>query len=190
MNRPTLQTITEILCDLVAGYVENRDAIKIAYQTAPGTAYWMMRVAPVDDPKAIGKDGAHARAIATLIDAWGAAAGEVHTFRLLNNRERVEQEPREISDAMTHDIAPQAALLVRILAELELDGYSVAPGPGSGIRDALTFELAIRVASQTDKLHLTLARPATGLSVVAALGTLFRAIGRAAGVNIEIAIRQ
>lgn len=190
MTKTDLTKIKELLRDVVAGFVEQPNAIQIAHQTAPGSCYWMMRVAPVDDPKAIGKDGAHARAIATLVAAWGDAEGEAHTFRLLNNTERVAREPDKIRDVMEYDVGPRRELLSRALSELALDGFAIKTGPGAGVRDTLTFELAINVATDRDYALLTRPRGESGVAVVAALGTLFRAIARNDGVNIEISVRR
>lgn len=190
MTKTDLTTIKELLRDIVAGFVEQPNAIQIAHQQAPGSCYWMLRVAPADDPKAIGKDGTHARALATLLAAWGDADGELHTFRLLNNPERVEREPDKIRDVMEYNVEPRKELLERILCELGLDGFAIRTGPGNGARDTLTFELAVNVATMRDYTRLTQPRGETGVAIEAAIGTLFRAIARKDGVNISIAVRK
>jgi predicted RNA-binding protein YlqC (UPF0109 family) len=190
MNANELRKLTDLIRAIVAGIVAKEDAIEIASQPATGSCYWMMRVAPEDDSKAIGKDGAHARALALLIDAWGRAENEVHTFRLINNEERIERPPDKPRDVMSFDTTPARELLSRVLSNLSLDGFAIDVGPGSGIRDTLTFMFTIRVATDAD--HRELLRPRNGRgrenTLIAAIGTLFRAIARKNGVAFELVV--
>lgn len=196
MTSTDRDTLKQLLHDLVAGIVSKPEAIEIGSQAAPGTCYWIMRVGPEDNSKAIGKEGSHAAALASLLAAWGEAEDEVHTFRLINS-ERRDAPPERIRDVVHYDPEPRRVLLERILAELALSGYVVAVGPGVGPRSTLTFEFSIRVVTEEDASVLLRPRTIKGVdgakelpTVVAALGTLFRAIGRKDGVNFELRVAR
>lgn len=189
MTNDTKRTET-ILRDLIASFTTHPEAVQIDAQLAPGSAYWMVKGHPEDEPILVGKQGSHVRALAFLVYSFGAARKEHHTFRLITEQAPRVRPPMQQLAAMRHKPEPARLLLVRLLEELYIGSFRVEVGPGTGPRSALTFVFAITVQDSRDYNALTVsaAEPRTDETIIGALGTLFRAIAKKNGVRYELAI--
>ena len=192
MNARTEQTLT-LIRDLAAGFVDHPEALRVEAQEAePDSAYFMLKGHAEDVAKLVGKDGTHVDALTFLVSALGIVNGQVYTFRLLTEKRAGTTSDAEPRHAMAYDPAHVQMLLVRIMATLNLEGYAVTVGPGTGPRDCLTFTFDIRVKDSFDYSILTLAHEITRadrtlkMALISALGTLFRAIARRNGVRFHL----
>lgn len=191
MTEDEFASIETLLRDLLTLVVDEPAALEIARQPGPGSCYWMLRCAPDDESKITGVKASHVKAIAALLSGWGAAEGERHTFRFLHRQEPRPRPRDPAKDVMHYDTEPARLLLIRCLEKLDLAGFGVACGPGGGARHMLTFEFSIHLMTESDNGRLIQQGPPDGFTtLLAALGTIFRAIGRKAGVKIEIVITR
>ena len=183
-----------LIKDLASAFVARPRDVEIGYQQAEsGETYLALKGHPEDESRLIGKAGSHVKALTFLVGRFGRAAGRVYTFRLITEqapRARLEQEPR---NAVTYD--PQAAkgLLERLLEALELGEYAVTVGPGISPRHYLNFVFKVHVRFRTDYAYLiTPDNPqlASDMTVVGAIGTIFRAIAKQAGVRFTLIVEE
>jgi predicted RNA-binding protein YlqC (UPF0109 family) len=167
--------ITNLLRDLVSTFVERPEALRVAAQpAADGACYFAMKGALEDESKLVGAGGSHVDALALLVAEFG----------------RADQPPRDVID---HDPQPARELLCRVLSSLDVGAFAVTVGPGPGPRNSLTFLFEISLHDAVDYKRLTV--PVQHVScenatIVAALGTLFRAIAKKNGVRYNLTVKE
>lgn len=190
--------LTEILRDIAAAIVERPGEIRAAAQPAEdGACYFALKGHREDESKLVGTGGSHVDALAFLVAAAGAAAGRAFTFRLITEGNPERRPPNPPRDVIDHDPNPARELLRRMLDRLDLRAFEVEVGPGNGPRNSLTFLFSIRVKEE-DYRRLTAPPFPPGFedgrfdeqTVVGALGTLFRAIAKKAGVRYSLTVRE
>jgi hypothetical protein len=138
-----------------------------------------------DDSKLVGRNGAHVKAFAFLVDHMGRAAGSPFTFRLVTTQPPVPSPKVIYRNVLRYDPAPTAELLSAILETVDIGNFKVEVGQPSGPRQSLTFLFTITVEDAADLAKLKVEEPPTRESLGNAIGILFKAIGRRGGVNFE-----
>lgn len=191
MNTTNDMTQTkEVLRDVIAAFSTHPAALRIdaePHPTKENVTLWQVRGAPEDEPVHVGKKGSHVRALAVLVHHFGKAQGTVFTFTLHTKRapmERPAMRPRAVEK---HNPEPQRLLLARLLEECDLAAFrvDVVSRPSSN----LSFELRVVVTSPDDYSTLTVPEDSRSTeTLVGAIGTLFRAIGKNLGVEFEVAV--
>lgn len=183
------EKIRDLIRDLATAYIDNPEALRIEYQRAEtADVYWMMSGHPEDEGKLVGAGGCHVDALERIIAQIGRSAGVTYTFRLLTrapSQERVAA-PR---DVMEYDPGRARELLARLLEATGVHA-TVSVGPGRGPRGSLSFTFAIHADDAADYARLVCIDGARGSTLVAAFGTLFRAIGKKDGVRFLVAARH
>lgn len=184
---------TTILHDTIRGlvseFVTHPDNIELTTQHASDACLWLLKGHPDDEPKLIGRQGAHINALRFLVSQFGRARNEVHTLRLVTVREPGDRPRATTKAAMTWDPAKHRELLTDVLSELPIDLFQVTVDPGAGARELLTFSFRILVRSESDHTTLTAAaRIGNETTILAALQTLFRAIACEHGIRYELSV--
>lgn len=189
MNRstkPTAAEVAELIRALARSYVGKPDLVEVKFQEATdgGAAYFILRGAPDDDSRLVGRSGCHVNALTYLVDQVGRAQGKVFTFRLITK-----------PDGHTPWYPPQAALeyeptaakelLARWLSALGLSEFDLAVTAGDGPRRSLFFNFDVSVENRSEAEALFAATEGEA-SIVGSLGTLWRAISKQAGVRFQI----
>jgi predicted RNA-binding protein YlqC (UPF0109 family) len=174
----------ELLRDLVSRFVDHPDALEIAHQVAEGSTYFVLKPHLEDEGRLIGSSGSHVRALSFFVASLGRAHRTKYTFRLLTAGEP-QTRRREELDVLKHDPEPSFLLLERILDAFRVEDYDVGVSPGSGERDSLTFVFAVKVSVAWYDFFTVPGRD-NPMTIAAALGTLFRAIAKKAGVRYQI----
>jgi uncharacterized protein len=78
--------IEGLLLRMIIAIVDNPDEVHIAcVATKDGTTF-IVTVAPTDEGKLIGKGGRNARALRTLLSAFGVAAKEQYMLNIVTER--------------------------------------------------------------------------------------------------------
>jgi predicted RNA-binding protein YlqC (UPF0109 family) len=192
MTDTNLQTAETLLRDLLVAIGCRPEAIEIANQLKPsGACYWVFRVHAEDEGKVLGQQGSHVKALTALMMAWGRADKTNYSLRFIDRAPPGTRERPQPEEPLTYDIAPAATLLERCLSNLDLTAFCVEAGPGNDTERMLTFTLKLKLMFASD--YSALVRPGNPdgeTTLIGALGTLFRAIGRKDGVKIEIALAE
>ena len=188
---PNVATIPEIVArllkELAGRYVYFPKDIKVEFQEAKdGSCYFVMQGNPVDDPRLIGRQGDHVDALSCLVERVGKAFGRYYTFRLLSRRGQSATTTPTI-DALEYDARPDRDFLCEWLKVLGANGYSVDLTPGDGPRTKLTFNFNVTIPDRQLVVDFMMseAKPHS-MSVINAIGTLYRAIAKQKGVKFQV----
>ena len=188
-TKTTPADLQGLIQNLTRLYVGKPEEITVKVQESKdGAAYFALKGSPVDDSRLVGRDGSHVNALMFLVNQVGLEAGQVYTFRLFTSE--TETEPwRSPRKAIDYDPQPAAAVLKDWLEALGLENFTVEVSPGKGPRTELSYTFEIKTRNHELATALKL-RGDRGLSVIGAIGTLIRAIGKQNGVHLQLDILQ
>lgn len=178
--------IERLLCALV----DDQRAVELQANCLPGRINWSWIVDINDTGKVIGKSGVHLRALQLVIEVMGQVANEEWCAKP-EDPIGVERERRpDTPTPATHNALAAYGLLLDVLTAMQIkvdgcvsgtikDGFNfILRSNGVQHHDAMTEPReAIYERNQKERAPLTLE---------AALGTIFRAIGRRQGVRYRI----
>ena len=183
--RTTAETlaIEQLLRDLVESYTLEPDRLRLEVEEHPARVNIRLRVSAADMPLLIGTRGAHSRPLVLLVREIGKNAGKFYKFDI------EDPEPGECSSfptrepATAYDPAPAVKLLERLLLAIGVGEFRVEAREMGRERGWLRHQLVVYTRDDDDYRLLTV-RPSTTdtQTIVEALGTLFRAAAKKAGV--------
>lgn len=172
--------------------IDKPDALKITTDEHPARVDWFVSIDIDDQGKVIGKKGIHVKALQFLIGLFGLKYGQ--QFRLTVHDpipgHRSKDNPPRTADS--YDSGQAEALLYDLLDELlSNDGtvIEITRGKDGG---RMSFEFRIDASTEADYVRLVHVCDPIGRgdsqTVVAALGTLFRAYALRDGVNFTVRV--
>ncbi len=175
--------VEAILRDLARAIVMRPERVRVERRDpVVGETLWWVSCAPEDQGKLIGRQQSHARALDLIVAAMGQAAGEVWQFKLDRVQDCSEPTP-PAKRPQTHDPRPAHELLVRVLAQLPVGHCTVEPARTDN--DPLSFHFDVKTTSAA--LFFERRFPdEPDSNLIGALGTLFRAASRRAGVRYQL----
>lgn len=181
----TAKEIGDLIEDLTKLYVVNPEAIIVATQESrDGSAYFALKGDPQDDSRLIGRDGCHINSLTFLVKQAGIEQDRDFGLRLITSP--VRMHPWEAPRAeVSYDPAPALDIAVRWLGALGVEDFTVTVEPPEEETRQLTFNLTVKIKDRSvaEDLSETVER---GQSVIGALGTLLRAVGKQNGVRIQL----
>ncbi len=186
------KTISDLLRDLATGFIDKPAELQIASQESrDGAVYFAMKGALDDEPKLIGRAGAHVDALRFIVFKLGRARTRDFSLRLITEGSPRDRRPVEFRDVIEHDPRPARELLFRVIEALEFKTFSVGVSPGDGARTALTFVFDIKVFDGAAVREIVAPDPAApagleSLTLLTALGTIFRAVAKKSGVRYQV----
>lgn len=175
----------QLLHDIVASFVEHPESIEIAGDETRTSCYWMMRVHKEDEGKAVGFTGHHVKAVSLLMEQFGRAIRMAYKFKLITVHKGAPRD-KEWRQAETYDADPATVLLYRILEAMEIGAFSVNVTPQADRLPLLSYTYDIKVLLNDDYTKLVAPQNEDGLTVIAAIGALFRARAKKDGVFMQI----
>lgn len=183
MSAPSETAAGDALQDLIRALASEPDRIDLEVAVLPRRLNFFVRPPINDAGKLIGKQGTHVAALSVVAAAMGDRFDAEWTFHV-REPEDGARRPRVTppADPARHDPTADLDLLRRVLEACGGPGYEVGAEPEGDAAWAFV------VRSETHAEHEVLAgqRPPNGETLVSALGTLFRAVGRRQGVAYRI----
>lgn len=183
---PDLDNSAGALERLISALLDDPRKLELDANRLPRRVNWRLRVDINDAGKVIGKKGAHVKALALVVSRLGDRLGEVWTLKVEDPEEGPRGEPRRDASPPDHfSPAADLELLSDLLACLVGRGFEldvVADGSADWV---------FRVAAATFGEHEALVdkrQDEAGETLIGALGTLFRAVGRRQGVGYRVEI--
>lgn len=182
------QTTGAILERLILALVDHPQDAELEAITLPSRINWRLRVNINDAGKVIGKKGAHVIALKLLIAKMGDRLGQVWDLKVIDP----EEGRREVSAARLvpvsghHSPTADAAMLDDLLEAVTGNTYAIAAN-ATGAAD-FTFT----ITPNDWPAHEALVDKAAGTeeTLIAAIGTLYRAVGRRQGVGYAVEVAK
>ena len=182
-------TAVDLIRSLVETYIDHPEALVLNVRDYGDQVYFTAQGHSDDHKRLVGTGGAHVAALEHLVKAMGRARQVVHSFRLLNPEPSGRREDYEEKDAETHDPEPAEKLLRNLIRAVGIDEVSIVVSMRS-LPDERPLSYLFQVYTRTEDDHEALIvsprNARNGLTAVAAIGTLFRAAARKAGVKYTI----
>lgn len=175
----------QLIRDIVASFVEHPETIEVGGDETRSSCYWIIRVHPEDEGKAVGFTGHHVKALAILVEHFGNALGMAYKLKLITVNKAAPRE-KERRQAHTYDPQPAQDLLYRILSAMELGAFSVNVAEDLTRRPLLAFIYEVRVLLTEDYAKLVGPQLNDRGNVISAIGSLFRARAKKDGVYIQL----
>ncbi len=180
--------VEAILRDLARAIVMRPERVRVERRDpVVGETLWWVSCAPEDQGKLIGRQRSHTKAFDLIVAAMGEEAGETWKFKF--ERILIFADPTPPAQRPKwHDPRPAHELLVRLLAQLPVE-HCIVENPRPDKEDPLSFHFDIK----TSNLHPFFQRrfqpgfpDEPDSNLIGALGTLFRAASRRAGVRYQL----
>ena len=180
----------QIIRSLVESFIDHPTQLRIETTPHPGVLYWLMQFHADDHSKAVGKRGAHYDALKLLIAEIGRANDTQYVLRRYR-----EPEPTDRSENMRrgcpeeYDPTRATHILTGLLEHLHLGDFQVHANQVAG-EHPLSFGFTIHTRTALDYKALTVPREdnALPMTLVGAIGTLFRAYGNRNGVKFTVEV--
>lgn len=157
--------------------------------TSSPCTFFVLRGAKTDEARLVGRKGCHVNALNLLILQVGKAQAQTFTFLLISDPNNVAPWVAQ-KDAFSYDPEPTKQLLLRWLRALDVSLKEIRVQSGEGPQTTLSYDFVIDCADSDDARDLL--KPINPgddqSSIVGALGTLYRAIARQAGVRFQIRV--
>jgi predicted RNA-binding protein YlqC (UPF0109 family) len=187
--RPKTAKLRDLLQRIIAGFIDHPEQLEISISEVDAGVYWTIRGAADDQPKLVGRDGAHVDALGRFLYEAGRAVGEVHRLELLEPQPGDRRQRSEDHIAKNYDPEPARALLLEALIfALGFDRISVAVQRKSEFPPSYVFDVAVDDAEAFDRLATPRVLAGDSSSLADALGFLWRARARRDGVKFRIEI--
>lgn len=186
----TTQTeqINDLLRELVETFIDHPHALALTPKEVPGATYWTMQGHADDYGKLVGKKGAHVDALTLLVSSLGEAADQLFTFKLLEPEPAPRRAASPPKQAEHYDPRPARDLLCRILENLGLGQFAVEAKITKAGQIEVLFEITVRTDEDYRALTVAPDNSPKGLSVIAALGTLYRAHANKGGIRTQLEV--
>lgn len=190
----------ELITRVFSAIVSHPEAVEVERRFQFSAVRWVARVHLDDHGRAVGIYGSHVKALSLLVEVAGEVGGASWNL-WLDAPKPLDRGPKKAvptPPATAYDPAPAAALLEGVLETLAINATAeVSPiaipvevrGRPSAPR--LGFVFRLRPATRADEDLLRDLRgedPTRKLSIEQALGALWRAWGRQAGIYFTVTV--
>jgi predicted RNA-binding protein YlqC (UPF0109 family) len=184
--QPHVSETLQLLHELLAKFLDHAEAIQIEVREVPGACYWSVKTHSDDMPKAVGRGGAHVRALGKLLAQIGTANDEVWKLKLNppDPGSRREESPPKRATAYDPTVAEEllghmaaAALGCTVEIETALTGHELL---------AYTFRIHPEDPHAFANLVAQHEADPYAQSLISALSVLWRAWGLADGVKFTV----
>lgn len=187
-----VQRHAELIRKLLNRFIDHPEAMMIDPREHPGCVYWTMKCHADDFSKMVGKGGAHYQALLVLIAELGKAVGSQYILKRY-----LEPDPVQRRDMMhkksvdTYTVAPAETLLEELLANMRIEQFGLTTTRANrGIPLTFTFSITTRAYEDYTLLTVPSENRTNPMTLIGALGTLFRAYANRDGVRFNLEVRQ
>lgn len=177
---------------LVSSLLTDPDGLLFTGSVLNGRVNFTLSASIRDFGGLVGQNGSHLRALQLIAEQMGKVQGSQWVVRLEEPEgERQPAYPKTPPPA-EHDTADDALILADLLEGLGVNAFVEVSGdiPSGYVFKVSPFAHQDKDALETPhpSLYSPNQRETKPLSLVAAIGTLFRAVGRKSGVTYQISI--
>lgn len=180
----------ELIEALLTALIDDPRRLTLEARVLPRRVNWRAKVDINDTGKLIGQKASHIKALRAVVGALGSRFGEDWRLDVEEPDDGDRRPVVRTPDASSYDVAPALTLLRDVLAALlEAEAFVSVEGGGS------SYNLKVEAVLVQD--YEVLATPVLcdydprrpeQMTPVAALGTLWRAIGRQGGASLTVEV--
>lgn len=182
--KETTRTATELLRAIVLSFIDHPGAVRLTAKEMPGGVYWELQVHPDDMPKACGKMGTHIRAMKFLMAQIGARQRMKYSLKLLEPEPGPVRPASPMKSVTSYDCRKAHELLVRAL--YQVTGMQEAVEIEEEGTTSFCFAIVIRDKAHYVRIGVPPDDYDPSMTVIGALGTLWRAYAKKEGVTLRI----
>jgi predicted RNA-binding protein YlqC (UPF0109 family) len=183
-----LKPTADFLRNILSRIVYHPEDIEILTTIFRGAVYWNIRANADDQPKIIGKGGTHIRALTFLVAEMGLSADSMYKLKLSEPEHGQRSDSTKPPTPANYNAEPAAELL---LAALEtIFGKDTATIITTGTGYAFDFEIRMRDTADVPDLRTPYEDDQYEMTVIGALGTLWRGWAKKDGVEFTISSKQ
>ena len=188
MNERTTKT-RELILALIDSFTERYYDTKLTVTENLGTVVFTLRVSADDHRKVVGKEGSHIKALKYIVDELAAAHDARYDLRLTEPVPGPETNFAPVKIASTYSPHVAKELLGRVLDEIVGGPNYILSAHNAHVKG---FDCAFlfKIHANDSETYSDLIAPAkddtSGLTTVAALGTLFRAYANKEGTSFRV----
>lgn len=176
---------------IVRALVEHTEAVTITHEHIPRLTQWYLKVNGEDQGKVRGRKAAHIIALQYIIQEIGARHEETQRVTLLESDERIIGHRSPLRMAEQYNPGDAHELLHDILATILAAPFriDVRPDPtGSPGMLGYDFHITTSTAEDQEKVLAPYDDDPNKTTLIASLGTLWRAYANREGVSFKISI--
>lgn len=186
-HQKTKKLIERILRTLIE-YPE--DAV-VTFENVPGLTQWYLKVRGEDQGKARGREAAHIIAVQYIVGEIGAAHQEKQRVTLLESDRRVTGHRSPLTQAQTYHPGDAHELLHDILSTILTSPFRIDVRT---IQDTPPLAYDFHITTQSEDDQAALLEPydddPSRNTLIASLGTLWRAYANREGVGFTISTKS
>lgn len=174
---------------IIEKFIDYPSSLMIEPKEQPGMVYWTIKGHADDQSKLVGKQGAHYQAMLVIIAELGNA---LETQYIL--KRYLEPDPAPRRDSMQkktvtqYDPAEAEELLIQILTSIAVGEFAVNTIPLSPT--AFTFSIITPARADYNLLTVASEKRTNPMTLIGAIGTIFRAYANREGVRFNLEVRQ
>jgi hypothetical protein len=139
-----------------------------------------------DEPVLVGVGGSHINALAFLVETLGKVKGKTYIFRLITMDAFRERKRKVTPKPAAFDPEPSCDLLLKVISALEIPALVTCQGMTDEAEPYTEFRITVTDDEYYDGLTKSISDEKPEQRLIVALGTLFRAIGKAHGVKFQV----
>jgi predicted RNA-binding protein YlqC (UPF0109 family) len=177
-----------LLRSLLVRFISFPHHLELERKAFRGAATWTITCHPDDYGKINGKGGTHLRALEFLVYRLGLVNSEAYGLRLVDSEFRIDGGTA-FKDTVEANLANACELLQEWLTALQSE-CTIVTVASLTTRDSYKFELYPRGPSDYGDLIAVNSNDVHERSLIGSLGTIYRAIGRAAGIDLTIEVKN
>lgn len=185
---PELKPTADFLQNVLSRIVHHPEDVQVIPTVFRGAVYWEIRANADDQPKLIGRGGTHIRALAFLVAEIGLASGEMYKLKL-SEPEHGQRSPAVKPTTPTKYNPVHASKLLLDVTEL-IFGKDSCSITTTATGNEFEFAIIMRDAADVPDLRTPYEADPYELTVIGALGTLWRAWAKKDGVEFTVTSNQ
>jgi predicted RNA-binding protein YlqC (UPF0109 family) len=186
-----IQRQSALIRKLVERFIDHPEALMIDPREHPGCVYWTMKCHADDFSKMVGKQGAHYQALLVLLAEFGRSTGSQYILKRY-----LEPDPAQRRDMMHkksvhhYDVEPAQVLLEEVLGNLGIGQFGLTTVQSSYNPITYVFSITTRAYEDYTLLTVPSENRTNPMTLIGALGTIFRAYANRDGVRLNLEVRH
>jgi predicted RNA-binding protein YlqC (UPF0109 family) len=185
---PDLTKTQNLIRRIISAIIAHPEHLLISPAEFRGAVYWNVQAHADDQPKIIGKQGSHIRALTFLVAEIGLDADSMYKIKLAEPEIGNRSDSTQIQSPTSYDASLAEQTLLEVIEAIF--GPQSATITTTGIGLAYNFEITLRDHDEVPDLRVPYDGDMYEMTIIGSLGTLWRAWAKRDGVNFTVSCSQ